>query len=345
MMHHYTLQHGIQDWQNALQALHLAPESDWQSLPLFGIVLVGDVPIQSVQSWADEHRWQLVPLTTQKSTVDVVNSLDNIHNTSVYRCVIFSNAIIDQPVDELPRLIKAQLTSRINQAMDIHILPIDKLLRPHRLACFDMDSTLIEQEVIVELARYCHIDQEVSHITESAMRGEIDFATSFSRRVALLAGADQSIIEQIIANNITFQSGALATIQSLKALGYHTVLVSGGFEPFAKHVAHTLGIDEYHANPLDIAEGKLTGKVSLPILDGHQKACIVQHIAKQLGITNDQIICIGDGANDLPMMSISDIGIAYHAKPIVQEQATLAINHTGLEGVLYALGHQLVSSS
>lgn len=221
--------------------------------------------------------------------------------------------------------------------IDCHILSITQMLRKHKLACFDMDSTLIKQEVIVELAKMAGVGAEVEAITESAMRGEIDFATSFAKRVALLKGIDASIIDEICPLLIP-QAGAFATIAALKALGYRTALISGGFEPFAKHIAELLGIDSYHANPLDIKDGKLTGEAQLPILDSKQKAKIAAKLADEMFIDLEEVVCIGDGANDLPMMAISDLGIAYRAKPIVQVKADAAINVTGLEGVLYALG-------
>ncbi|MDO4251244.1 MAG: phosphoserine phosphatase SerB [Moraxella sp.] len=222
--------------------------------------------------------------------------------------------------------------------IDCHIVSVSQMIRTHKLACFDMDSTLIKQEVIVELAKMTGTGAQVDAITESAMRGEIDFATSFRQRVALLKDTPADIIDDIKPLLIP-QAGAFATIKALKALGYHTALVSGGFVPFAHHVAKLLDIDEYHANELDIADGVLTGEVTTPIIDGKQKAEIVKKIAKAQGISLEETICIGDGANDLPMMAISDLGIAYHAKPIVQARADAAVNVTGLEGVLYALGY------
>ena len=225
-----------------------------------------------------------------------------------------------------------------HERIDCHILSIAQMLQKHKLACFDMDSTLIKQEVIDELAKKVGVYDQVSQITESAMRGEIDFGTSFVRRMRLLAGADASIINEI-CHLLIPSAGAFATISALKALGYHTALISGGFLPFAKHVAELLGIDEFYANPLDIEGGQLTGEVSIPILDGNQKANIVKRLANERGLGLDEVVCIGDGANDLPMMAISDLGIAYHAKPIVQVRADAAVNITGLEGVLYALGY------
>ena len=172
------------------------------------------------------------------------------------------------------------------------------------------------------------------------MRGEIEFAQSFAERVALLEGVPDSVVDDIIKKHITFQTGAYAVIRALKAKGCTTVLVSGGFEPFARHVAQMLGMDEYYANPLLVADGKLTGYTSEPILDGRQKAVIVGKVAERLGVPMTDVVCVGDGANDLPMMAISGLGVAFKAKPIVQVKADVAVNITGLEGVLYALGHR-----
>jgi len=222
--------------------------------------------------------------------------------------------------------------------VDCHILSIGHMLRTHKLACFDMDSTLIEQEVIVELAKTAGIGAEVEAITEAAMRGEIDFDESFVRRVALLEGIPTTALDEICAR-LTISTGAHTTITALKALGYHTVLVSGGFTYFADYIAEQLGIDEVHANFLDIEEGEVTGHIQLPIVNGDKKAAIVKHTAEHLGIEMSQVVCVGDGANDLPMMALADLGVAYNAKPIVQARADAAVNVTGLEGVLYALGY------
>ena len=230
----------------------------------------------------------------------------------------------------------AALTS--DQLVDCHILSIGHMLRTHKLACFDMDSTLIEQEVIVELAKTAGIGEEVEAITESAMRGEIDFDESFAKRVALLEGIPTTVLDEICAR-LTLSTGAHTTISALKALGYHTILVSGGFSYFADYIAKQLGIDEVHANHLDIDEDQVTGHIQLPIVNGDKKAAIVRHTAERLGIEMSQVVCVGDGANDLPMMAIADLGIAYHAKPIVQAHADAAVNVTGLEGILYALGY------
>lgn len=230
-----------------------------------------------------------------------------------------------------------------HQYIDCHIVSISQMLRKHKLACFDMDSTLIRQEVIVELAKMAGVGDEVDKITESAMRGEIDFTTSFAQRVALLKGLDASIVDTLCPMLIP-QPGAFVAIATLKALGYRCVLISGGFRPFAQYVAALLGMDEYHANVLDIESAKLTGEVVLPIIDGKQKAKIVAKIADEMSIHLDEVICVGDGANDLPMFELADLGLAYRAKPIVQVKADAAMNITGLEGVLYALGYPVLKA-
>ncbi|WP_350560280.1 phosphoserine phosphatase SerB [Psychrobacter sp. CAL346-MNA-CIBAN-0220] len=222
--------------------------------------------------------------------------------------------------------------------VDCHILSIGHMLRTHKLVCFDMDSTLIEQEVIVELAKTAGIGEQVAAITESAMRGEIDFDESFAQRMALLKGIPTTVLDDICAR-LTLSTGAHTTISAFKTLGYHTVLVSGGFTYFARYIAEQLGIDEVHANHLDVDEGEVTGHVQLPIVNGAKKAAIVANIAERLGIEMSQVVCVGDGANDLPMMANADLGVAYQAKPIVQARADAAVNVTGLEGVLYALGY------
>lgn len=229
-------------------------------------------------------------------------------------------------------------TSRPAEVVDCHILSIGHMLRPHKLACFDMDSTLIEQEVINELAKAAGIGEEVAQITESAMRGEIDFDESFAKRLALLEGLSTDVLDGI-CEQLTLSKGAQFTLRALKALGYHTVLVSGGFTYFAQHIANKLGIDEVHANELDIDADEVTGYVRLPIVNGERKAMLTCKIAEHLGIDMTQVVCIGDGANDLAMMAEADLGIAYQAKPIVQARADAAINVTGLDGVLYALGY------
>ena len=243
----------------------------------------------------------------------------------------------DTDISDLPQRIK-QITANNLYHVDINVMPLATLVRPHKLALFDMDSTLIEQEVIVELAKKAGIGEQVDTITESAMRGEIDFAESFTRRVALLKGLSSEVLEDIIANHITFSPGAKRLISALKNHGYYVVLVSGGFNYFAEYVKNSLGMDESYANDLDIVDNLVTGEITSAIVDGKRKAEILQAVAQRLGIKLSETVAVGDGANDLPMLGLADIGIAYRAKPIVRDQADYAVTVAGLDGVMTILG-------
>lgn len=209
--------------------------------------------------------------------------------------------------------------------------------RNRRLVAFDMDSTLIEAEVIDELARHAGVGAEVAAITESAMRGEIDFAQSFRRRVALLEGLDEGVLEEV-AGGLRLTEGAEKLLSVLRRLGLRTAIISGGFGYFARKVQQRLGIDVVFANELDIADGKVTGRVREPIVDGARKALLLRDIATREGISLEQVIAVGDGANDLPMLSIAGLGIAFRAKPVVKASARHAISTLGLDGILYLLG-------
>ncbi|WP_201511276.1 phosphoserine phosphatase SerB [Psychrobacter alimentarius] len=350
-----------------------------QSLPVFALIVVLPARVstldihQYVQSWVDEQpNWHLVTVAedADASFVNITVSdtepmAGNAQRLPFTQSQVFRYLLV--PVsDTLMRpakktaaahIIDDQLTTRLRRdltedykntyrtdsadsldVVDCHILSVGHMLRTHKLACFDMDSTLIEQEVIVELAKAAGVGDKVEAITEAAMRGEIDFDESFAQRVALLKGLSTDVLDEI-CTRLILSTGARTTISALKALGYHTVLVSGGFTYFARYIAEQLGIDEVHANPLDIEDGEVTGHVQLPIVNGTKKAAIVEHTAERLGIEMSQVVCIGDGANDLPMMALADLGVAYRAKPIVQARADAAINATGLEGTLYALGY------
>ena len=243
----------------------------------------------------------------------------------------------DTDINDLPQRVK-QIAANNLYHVDINVMPLATLVRPHKLALFDMDSTLIEQEVIVELAKKAGIGEQVDTITESAMRGEIDFAESFTRRVALLKGLSSEVLEDIIANHITFSPGAKRLISALKNHGYYVVLVSGGFNYFAEYVKNSLGMDESYANDLDIVDNVVTGEITSAIVDGKRKAEILQAVAQRLGIKLSETVAVGDGANDLPMLGLADIGIAYRAKPIVRDQADYAVTVAGLDGVMTVLG-------
>jgi len=215
--------------------------------------------------------------------------------------------------------------------------------RFRRMVCFDMDSTLIEVEVIDELAKAAGVGEEVSKITESAMRGEIDFNESFRRRVRLLKGLDESVLEGI-AENLPVTEGAERLFSALNSLGFKTAILSGGFTYFARHLQKKLGITTIHANELDIVDGKVTGEVKGKIVDGQRKAELLKEIAQTEGIRLQQVIAVGDGANDLPMLNLAGLGIAFRAKPIVKETAEHSISTLGLDGILYLLGFRDVET-
>ena len=349
-----------------------------QSLPVFALIVVLPTHVSSldihqyVQSWVDEQpNWHLVTVAEDADANFVDIEIADIDTTQPFAKRSFIDVQVFRyllvPVTDTlmhpakktaaAHIIDDQLTTRLRHdltedyknsqtaidsehldVVDCHILSVGHMLRTHKLACFDMDSTLIEQEVIVELAKTAGIGEQVAAITEAAMRGEMDFDESFAQRVALLKGISTDVLDDI-CSRLTLSTGALTTISALKALGYHTVLVSGGFTYFARYIAEQLGIDEVHANALDIEDGEVTGHVQLPIINGAKKAAIAEHTAERLGIDMSQVVCVGDGANDLPMMALADLGVAFNAKPIVQARADAAVNVTGLEGVLYALGY------
>ena len=209
--------------------------------------------------------------------------------------------------------------------------------RNRRLVAFDMDSTLIEAEVIDELAARAGVGEQVSAITERAMRGEIDFSESFRERVALLQGLEESALLQI-AGELKITEGAEHLISTLRTLGYKTAILSGGFTYFAHYLQEKLGMDYVHANELDIEDGRVTGKVRGTIVDGERKAVLLRRLADAQGIDLQQVIAVGDGANDLPMLSTAGLGIAFRAKPLVKQSAEQSISTLGLDAILYLLG-------
>jgi len=209
--------------------------------------------------------------------------------------------------------------------------------RNRRLVCFDMDSTLIQTEVIVELAKQHGVGDEVHEITEAAMRGELDFNESFIKRIALLKGLDESVMENI-ARNLPITEGAETLFKTLNKYGFKTAILSGGFNYFGKYLQHKLGIDYVFSNELEIVNGKLTGKHIGDIVNGEMKAELLRKIAFKEDIHLEQVVAVGDGANDLPMLNIAGLGIAFHAKPKVKENAQQTISTIGLDAILYLMG-------
>ena len=209
--------------------------------------------------------------------------------------------------------------------------------RNRRLVVFDMDSTLIDAEVIDELAKAAGVGDQVAAITERAMRGELDFKASFRERMALLKGLPESVLEEI-GQSLRLTEGAETLIGQLRRLGYKTAILSGGFSYFAEGLQRRLGIDYVYANALPIKDGLVTGEVLEPIVDGERKALLLRELAQRDGISLEQTIAVGDGANDLPMLSIAGLGVAFRAKPLVKQSAKQAISTLGLDGILYLLG-------
>jgi phosphoserine phosphatase len=221
---------------------------------------------------------------------------------------------------------------------DVNPLPEDYDPQAIRLLITDMDSTLINIECIDEIADHLGIKGKVAAITEAAMRGEIDFATSLTRRVALLEGIDVEALKDVYDNRLQLNPGAQQLLDGLKALDIKVALVSGGFTFFTDQLEERLGLDFTLANVLDINNGKLTGKVLGDIVDATGKAQFLARLCEQLGVATSHAIAVGDGANDLEMMGCAGLSVAYHAKPAVQEQALTAINCGGLDSILAFLG-------
>ena len=240
---------------------------------------------------------------------------------------------LDNPAKLRGRLLKISNETGID--ISFHVDDIYRHAR--KLVVFDMDSTLIQGEVINVLAEHAGVGDRVAKITATTMDGKIDFKESFTQRVSLLKGLDASVLPEI-ARNLVLTEGAERVIQTLKKLGYKIGIISGGFDFFGEYLQNKLGMDYVFANVLEIKNGKITGNIRGDIIDGPKKAELLKTIATVENISLQQTIAVGDGANDLPMISIAGLGIAFHAKPIVKENTDQSISSVGLDGLLYLMG-------
>ena len=234
--------------------------------------------------------------------------------------------------------LKARIDAAAFEAgVDATFIAAGRSLADVRLVAMDMDSTLITIECIDEIADMQGLKPQVSEITEAAMRGELDFSESLRRRVALLAGLDAGALQRVYDERLRISPGGEAMLQAVQATGIRTLLVSGGFTFFTERLGARLGLDYTHANVLEIADGKLTGRVVGGIVDAEEKKRTVERVCAELGISPSQAVVMGDGANDLAMMGIAGLSVAFRAKPVVRAQADVALNFSGLDGLLTIL--------
>jgi phosphoserine phosphatase len=278
-------------------------------------------------------------IAKNKLNIDVINRLSgrvSVNNTDTTQtaCVqITVSGKIDDPAVLRGQLLKIHADTGI----DISFYIDDIYRHARRLVVFDMDSTLIQGEAIDELADVAGVGDQVAQITEAGMQGKIDFKESLTQRVALLNGLEENVLS-FVAKNLVLTEGADRVVRKLKQLGYKIGIISGGFEYFGKYLQKKLGLDYVFTNCLEIVNGKLTGKINGDIIDGQKKAEILETIARVENISLRQTIAVGDGANDLPMISIAGLGVAFNAKSIVKKNAQRSISSVGLDGLLYLMG-------
>ena len=321
-------------------------------------VLFTQVSEDDYQHWVDDQGKDrhIVTLLTRKVTAEQLQTVSSItarYGLNIDRIDRLSGRMaLDMPSDKGKGCIEFSVRGEPADAqqmraeflhvaqelnVDIAFQQDSVFRRNRRLAVFDMDSTLIEAEVIDELAKAHGVGERVSEITERAMRGELDFRASFKERLALLKGLDIEVLDEIGAS-LRLTEGAETLFAELKRLGYKTAILSGGFTYFARQLQAKLGIDYIFANELEVVDGQCTGVAVEPIVDAQRKADLLRELAIKEGLSLEQTIAVGDGANDLPMLAIAGLGVAFRAKPLVKQSAKQAISTLGLDGVLYLLG-------
>lgn len=316
------------------------------------------VPVEEYEEWVSmqgKDRY-ILTLLGRKLSAKQITAVTHILAAQELNIDAIKRLTGRQPLDESKSGVRACIefslrgTPRDREVMQRELMKLSSELevdfsfqrdnmyrRMRRLICFDMDSTLIQTECIDELAERAGVGEQVRAITESAMRGEIDFKESFTQRVALLKGLDVSVMKEL-AENMPITEGVERLMFVLKRYGYKIAILSGGFTYFGEYLQKKFGIDYVYANELEVEDGKLTGRYVGDVVDGKRKAELLRLIAQVEKVDIAQTIAVGDGANDLPMLSLAGLGIAFHAKPKVKENARQAINTIGLDGVLYFLG-------
>lgn len=357
-IHHY-LSLGILFKTNSSVSGDIMKELLFKALEMNFQIHFTPISVEEYTDWVGrqgKQRWIITTLGRELTSrhialVSEVISEQNLNIDSIRRLTgrmplaekenPLSKACVEFSVRGTPRD-RAEMQSRFmemsaNEGFDISLQEDTMYRRSRRLICFDMDSTLIETEVIDELAIRAGVGDQVKEITERAMRGEIDFCESFTERVALLKGLDESVMKDI-AENLPITEGLDRLMEVLKRVGYKTAILSGGFTYFGNYLKQRFGFDYVYANELEIVDGKLTGRHLGDIVDGKRKAELLRLIAQVENVNIAQTIAVGDGANDLPMLATAGLGIAFHAKPKVKETAEQSLSTIGLDGILYFLG-------
>ena len=357
---HHTLSLGILfKMDNEIQSGHILKEILFKCSELGVQVRFTPIPEDRYNNWVDRQgksRYVVTILgrfiTAKQLSLVTKSILDQELNIDSIKRLTGRPPLDENNNDELRSCIELSLRGELKdknkissrfmeisakEGIDISFQKDDMYRRARRLICFDMDSTLIKTEVIDELADRAGVGAEVRAITESAMRGEIDFKESFTKRVALLKGLDESVMVDI-AEHLPLMDGAERLIKVLKKFGFKIAILSGGFTYFGEYLQKQFGIDFIYANNLEIENGKLTGRYLGDIVDGKRKAELLHLIAQVEKIDLEQVVAVGDGANDLPMLNLAGLGIAFHAKPKVIANASQSISTIGLDGILYFLG-------
>ncbi|HJT69712.1 MAG TPA: phosphoserine phosphatase SerB [Terriglobales bacterium] len=285
--------------------------------------------LATISAQVSQHGFNIDRIERLSSRLSLTGRLENANS-----CIELE---ISGEKDSSPALRAALMELTHKFELDIAFQRESIYRRNRRLVAFDMDSTLIQAEVIDELAKLHGAGDKVSAITAAAMRGELDFKQSLVRRVEALRGLSAQRLQDLV-HTVQLAEGAERLISTLKMLGYKTAILSGGFNFFGRYLQTRLAIDYVFANDLQIVNGTLTGKLASEIVDGKKKAELLEFIARKENISLDQVVAVGDGANDLPMLNIAGMGIAFHAKPVVRESANHAVSHLGLDSILYLLG-------